>query len=1277
MLSKNNHELLAKKMESKKQRFAIKRLTVGVASVLVGTTFMVQGGEKVHADEAVQQENSAVQIDASSESSNEVVLKNEAPTSTTEASLSQENAEVVVSDKEDEAITENQETNSKLENKEADDTLENKEVTLQNDIPNESMDVDVAKENTSQDAVSSVTPVSKASNSNSSFRTVQDSNEMQIYTTSSPINYGHNGDNKTAKITFLAGYIQKDQHTSQTETIRWVIKYKPTVVLGKATSAPVGIRITANNAYTLPDFLLFNGQRMPRDPMSGNSGEALYYSSAVKAKINAENTIELTTIVKGRSPKTTGISFDFGTSNNPNDTKKIDPLEHTYAQARNLMIVTAKMDEKKYEAFLKEVEAPEDKIETSEIPFTVEYQADPNLEVGKTVIVQEGVNGEQTKTTKYTIQNGNVIENVSDPVVTKDPITEIINVGTKSKIEKTEIAFDTIYRGDESRPAKAESIANTGVKGEITTTTTYTLDPRTGNVTANEPTSVTTREKIDRVIVIGTKPTITETEIPFETSVQLDETMNASDPEVIVTVGKVGKKIVTTTYAVDAKGKITENTVEETVQPVTQVVKKGVGKESDISYQVIYQADKTKTAGEKTISVKGKTGVRHPNGTVMTPAVDEVVLVGTKPSVVEEVLAYQTRYEEDAMMKADEAPIVLVVGKNGKKVTTTTYKLDTTTGKVTENTPQVEVTEPVDEVIKKGVGKESDISYQVIYQADKTKTAGEKTISVKGKTGVRHPNGTVMTPAVDEVVLVGTKPSVVEEVLAYQTRYEEDAMMKADEAPIVLVVGKNGKKVTTTTYKLDTTTGKVTENTPQVEVTEPVDEVIKKGVGKESDISYQVIYQADKTKTAGEKTISVKGKTGVRHPNGTVMTPAVDEVVLVGTKPSVVEEVLAYQTRYEEDAMMKADEAPIVLVVGKNGKKVTTTTYKLDTTTGKVTENTPQVEVTEPVDEVIKKGVGKESDISYQVIYRADETRPLGVKTVSVKGQNGIMHPNGTITKAPVTEVVLVGIKPNVAEVAVPYHVVLIEDSTMLKTDPKIEIVAGKDGKAITTTSYALNETTGLVTVANVAKELIPAIDQEVKVGIGENKEIMYETRYVADEELEAGVTEVRVTGQVGVRHPNGTITTEPVTEIIAVGTMPKISEEILGFETIYQEDPNLPLGEMCVITPGKEGIKRLITTYTVDEVTGELIEMTSEEITEPQAEIVAKGTKVTQKEVVKTPEVKSVVAQTKEQPVPKSQELPQMGDKNKADTAMLLGSLGVLSALGLVAFSKKRKEER
>lgn len=40
MLSSNNREELFRKQEPKKQRFAIKKLTVGVASVLIGFTFM-------------------------------------------------------------------------------------------------------------------------------------------------------------------------------------------------------------------------------------------------------------------------------------------------------------------------------------------------------------------------------------------------------------------------------------------------------------------------------------------------------------------------------------------------------------------------------------------------------------------------------------------------------------------------------------------------------------------------------------------------------------------------------------------------------------------------------------------------------------------------------------------------------------------------------------------------------------------------------------------------------------------------------------------------------------------------------------------------------------------------------------------------------------------------------------------------------------------------------------------------------------------------------------
>lgn len=60
MLSKNNKKLQAQKMEPKQQRFAIKKFTVGVASVLVGTTFALYlGAGSVSADETATQEATA------------------------------------------------------------------------------------------------------------------------------------------------------------------------------------------------------------------------------------------------------------------------------------------------------------------------------------------------------------------------------------------------------------------------------------------------------------------------------------------------------------------------------------------------------------------------------------------------------------------------------------------------------------------------------------------------------------------------------------------------------------------------------------------------------------------------------------------------------------------------------------------------------------------------------------------------------------------------------------------------------------------------------------------------------------------------------------------------------------------------------------------------------------------------------------------------------------------------------------------------------------------
>lgn len=61
MLSKNNNKELMRKQEPKKQRFAIKKLTVGVASVLIGFTFMGLS-VSAHADDATPATSATTEV---------------------------------------------------------------------------------------------------------------------------------------------------------------------------------------------------------------------------------------------------------------------------------------------------------------------------------------------------------------------------------------------------------------------------------------------------------------------------------------------------------------------------------------------------------------------------------------------------------------------------------------------------------------------------------------------------------------------------------------------------------------------------------------------------------------------------------------------------------------------------------------------------------------------------------------------------------------------------------------------------------------------------------------------------------------------------------------------------------------------------------------------------------------------------------------------------------------------------------------------------------------
>ena len=229
-------------------------------------------------------------------------------------------------------------------------------------------------------------------------------------------------------------------------------------------------------------------------------------------------------------------------------------------------------------------------------------------------------------------------------------------------------------------------------------------------------------DKKDDIYVVGTKPKVEETPIPFVTRYEKDND-SPKGKETEVTPGVPGKTVTTTTYEVDPNtGKVTENpSTSVTTDPVTRVVKVGTQpkvEETPIPFVTRYEKDNDSPKGketEVTPGVPGKTVTtttyevdpntgkvtENPSEPVTTNPVERVVKVGTKPKVDETPIPFTTRYEKD-----DESPkgkeTEVTPGVDGKTVTTTTYEVDPNTGKVTENPSTSETTDPVTRVVKRG-----------------------------------------------------------------------------------------------------------------------------------------------------------------------------------------------------------------------------------------------------------------------------------------------------------------------------------------------------------------------------------------------------------------------------------------------------------------------------------------------------------------------------------------------------------------------------------------------
>ncbi|VKB79518.1 putative IgA-specific zinc metalloproteinase [Streptococcus pneumoniae] len=144
-------------------------------------------------------------------------------------------------------------------------------------------------------------------------------------------------------------------------------------------------------------------------------------------------------------------------------------------------------------------------VTTKDLDYKTKYVEDKESEAGKKTVVTKGSKGHETTTITYSFNSETGEVTADEPKVEKtESVDEVISVGTKPKVEIMETEFKTEKRENKDLKKGEEKIIQAGVKGRETITTTYYLDPDTGEVKENKP----TLEKVDpvnEIIEVGTQ----------------------------------------------------------------------------------------------------------------------------------------------------------------------------------------------------------------------------------------------------------------------------------------------------------------------------------------------------------------------------------------------------------------------------------------------------------------------------------------------------------------------------------------------------------------------------------------------------------------------------------------------------------------------------------------------------------------------------------------------------------------------------------------------------
>ena len=143
------------------------------------------------------------------------------------------------------------------------------------------------------------------------------------------------------------------------------------------------------------------------------------------------------------------------------------------------------------------------------IPSPVVYEKDETRDYGEPNQTVNGEPGDEVTITTYSVdpQTGKVTSKTGDPVVKKEPTSTKVKIAGKTKVVESEIPYKTTYIEDESVDFGTPNKIQDGVPGKEKNTTTYFVDPKTGEVTSKEE-KTKISDPQNKTVKVGTKPKI-------------------------------------------------------------------------------------------------------------------------------------------------------------------------------------------------------------------------------------------------------------------------------------------------------------------------------------------------------------------------------------------------------------------------------------------------------------------------------------------------------------------------------------------------------------------------------------------------------------------------------------------------------------------------------------------------------------------------------------------------------------------------------------------------